>query len=209
MKNKNPDLEAPGFHRLVVAILFLAGTLGGLGAAPADAQAAEARLGERIDLDLEAAPAEQVLSVFAQVLGATPEIEPDVQGEISITLFNVTARTALNATCESLGCRWRLVPGDPARLIVEPLPQPRGPEPDRDASLSLELDRVAARDAFETLARVSGLSVVLEPGVEGEISLTLAERKIDEILDRFCQQIDCRWQIQEGSDGAVLRVEPR
>lgn len=163
-------------------------------------------LEERIDLDLEAAPAQQVLAMFAQVLEAKAEIDPAVGGDITITLFDVTARTALNATCESLGCRWRLVGTDPTRLVVEPLPRPRDPAPGSEASLSLELDRVEAQDAFETVARISGLPMIFDSRVEGEVSLTLVNGTVDEVLDELCRQVRCLWEISEEPGGTVLRV---
>jgi type II secretory pathway component GspD/PulD (secretin) len=201
---QRPELGRTRITLFAVLALFVVAPA--VGAADA---ASPAVLENRIDLDLKDALAKEVLSMFAQVLGAEIELDPAIEGKVTITLHNVTARTALTAVCEGLGCKWRFLPAEPARLIVEPQAQPRGPDPGTAASLTLQLDRVTARDAFEAVARVRGLHIVLEPGVEGKVSVSLTDRKMSEVLDELCRQIDCRWEVTVGSDGTTLRVEPR
>lgn len=207
MPRQTPSPSASKFLILVVALLLTPG----LGMTPSRAEGTPSTsvLNERIDIHLREAAAEEVMKMFGQIFEAEVDLDPGVQGAVTITLNNVTVRTALTATCESLGCQWRFLPAEPARLIIEPQPQPQRAQPGAEAPLTLELDHVTARDAFEAIARISGLHIILEPGVEGELSVSLTDRKVGEVLDQLCRQLDCRWKMTVESEGTWLRVAPR
>jgi len=179
-----------------------------LGIPPATASAATAatRLHERIDLDLEDAMAEEVFAMFAQVLRAELELDPEVKGEVTIRLINVTARTALTAVCEGLGCRWQFETGEQARLRVEAVDPEVVLDPTSEPSVTVELRKVRAEKALRALATIHGIRVELEPGVEGEISASLRDRNLHEVLDDFCRQIGCRWTLTEDEDRTTLHV---
>lgn len=175
--------------------------------AAATAASSEPVLDQRIDLDLEKAAAADVVKVFAQILEAEAERDPAVDGELTITLSNVSVRTALTAACESLGCRWHLEIGKKRRLVVEPeVAETRRAEPSLEPSVTVELAEVPAPDAFRALAKVHGMRVELDPAVEGAITASIRDRPLGEVLDRMCLQIHCRWtRVIDGGE-EVLRI---
>jgi hypothetical protein len=83
--------------------------------APALAQDATAR---KVTLDLNGvAPLAAFRAVAAEIdVGVT--VSPSVTDPVNIAVRHVTARTALNAMCESIGCQWNLTDGI---LVVKPV----------------------------------------------------------------------------------------
>ena len=59
-----------------------------------------------ISLDLEEAALADVLASFGQIGGHEVEIEPGLDGKVTLGIRNVSVRTALRAVCESVGCVW-------------------------------------------------------------------------------------------------------
>jgi len=174
--------------------------------APVFAATSSPVLQERIDLDLEDASAKDILTMFAQVTGAELELDPAVTGTVTITLHNVTVRTALTAVCEGIGCRWRFETGEVTRLVVEVQDAEVASRKVREASVTVELDKVPAEKAFRAVARINGIRLELDSEVEGEISASLRDRKLDEVLDDFCRQVGCRWTLAEDKDRTILQV---
>jgi hypothetical protein len=86
---------------------------------PAVAQDA---LSKQLSLDLKAMAPSEAFKVIANSIGYTVNVDPGVTTPVDIVIPHVTARTALTAICESIGCRWettgtviiikRLEPGD-------------------------------------------------------------------------------------------------
>lgn len=73
-------------------------------AAPSAAQDA---LNKRVSLDLKAMAPQDAFKVIASAIGYTVEVAPDVATPVDIVVGNITAKTALNTICESIGCTWR------------------------------------------------------------------------------------------------------
>ena len=91
----------------------------------------QGRLDERIWLNFNAAAPEAVFRVIAGAIRVHAEINPAVQQKVSIRLERVTLKLALDAICESIGCRWTV---DGPQLLVDPLPAPRPASPSARAA---------------------------------------------------------------------------
>ena len=72
-------------------------------AAPSDQSA----LNKRVSLDLKAMAPRDAFKVIANAIGDTAEVAPDVSTPVDIVVGNISARTALNTICESIGCTWQ------------------------------------------------------------------------------------------------------
>jgi len=79
---------------------------------------AQADLGKRVSVDVNAVTPQEAFGSLARSLDCEVSIDPAVQQPVTLRVVNVTARTALSAICESIGCRYRL---DGKKLVIEPL----------------------------------------------------------------------------------------
>lgn len=86
--------------------------------APALAQDATAR---KVTLDLNGVEPLAAFRAVAAAIDVGVTVSPSVTDPVNIAVRNVTARTALNAMCESIGCRWNLADGI---LVVTPSAAP-------------------------------------------------------------------------------------
>jgi len=80
----------------------------GIVLAVAAPSAAQDSLTRRVSLDLKAMAPADAFKVIADAVGLTVDVAGDVTTPVDIVVRNVTARTALNTICESIGCSWRL-----------------------------------------------------------------------------------------------------
>ncbi len=69
--------------------------------------AAQDALTQRVSLDLKAMAPAEAFKVIATAIGYTAEVAPDVTAPVDIVVRNITARSAMNTICESIGCAWR------------------------------------------------------------------------------------------------------
>jgi type II secretory pathway component GspD/PulD (secretin) len=77
-------------------------------AAMSASAAAQDTLAKRVSLDLKAMPPAEAFKVIAQAISHTVAVAPEVTTPVDIVVRNVTAKTALNTICESIGCTWRV-----------------------------------------------------------------------------------------------------
>ena len=84
----------------------------------ASAAQAQDPLAEKVTVDLNGVAAFEAFKAVASAMGVGVTVSPSVTDPVNIAVRNVTARTALNAMCESIGCRWNLADGI---LVVKPV----------------------------------------------------------------------------------------
>jgi hypothetical protein len=123
-------------------------------------------LERRVFLDANATAPAQVLGMLARTIPCSLKLDPRVQRPVTLRVSNVTARTALSAICESIGCRWQLAD---ATLRVDPAePPPPIPQGEvlqqklRTPLADLDFKRVPFRDALSAIARQSGIDLIVE-----------------------------------------------
>jgi type II secretory pathway component GspD/PulD (secretin) len=179
----------------------------------------------RVDVDLVDAPAVDAFQTFAEVLGASLEVDPAVDGLVTARLERVTVATAIRAISESLDLQFALVmtPGGPPILRLEPAEQTEeGAAPRRRAVreprnvgtnqlISLSLAGAALRDVLSSFGRILGAEVDLPPDLEGSLTLEMQEAPAGDALDQICRQFDLTWRIVEepGSQASRRRLEIR
>lgn len=128
--------------------------------------AAQSSLDRRISLDFNDTAPEVAFRAVTSAIGCTLDIDPAVRQKVTIRLDRVTVKLALDAACESIGCRWTF---DGRGLTVVPLaPQPpavgrvAGDSGVLRAALArplpagLRFDRQPVGAALERVARAAG-----------------------------------------------------
>jgi len=184
-----------------------------LGLAPlAAAHSAEIHLEQRIDLNVEDADAGKLFQTFGKLTGARIDLDPQFQSaqKISIRLDNVTVATALNAICESIGCRWRLKDGAVAIGSVRARER-REPKPsDLEAKIDLRVTDADLREVMQTMAQVLGAELVYDDALaKGKLSLDMGQQSVAAVLDAACAPSGCKWKFVTGGAKPELRVTAR
>ena len=87
-------------------------------ASPARAQGPTA---EKVTLDLNGVAPFAAFKAVASAMNVGVTVSPAVTAPVNIAVRNVTAKTALNAMCESIGCQWTITDGI---LVVRPSAAP-------------------------------------------------------------------------------------
>ncbi len=91
--------------------------------------------------------------VIANAIGYTAEVAPDVSTPVDIVVGNISARTALNTICESIGCTWQASgtvihvekAAHATMVITRPSPATRGNEAEARSAAVAELRRLMDR----------------------------------------------------------------
>jgi hypothetical protein len=181
----------PSLGYLVVAALVLA--------VPA-AGATSKGLDEELNLDV--VKASGTFDLFAQIAGLEPAVDPAIaERKLTLRIEKVRVRTALDAACDSLECRWRVEGG---KLIVEAKPRtPPKPAVEKSAQLDepidLKVTKARAADVLRTFGEILSVEVDIEDAVGGDLTLDLEATPVRAALDAVCKKLSCRWHIEEGA----------
>ena len=126
-------------------------------------------LNRRVFIDVNQAAPFEVLAELSSVIGTY--LDPDTaisSVPITLRLWNVRARTALDALCDAAGCRWQLQ-GRTLRVTLGDPPPPPPRSAEFFAQLKKPLDgtqwtfvRTPLRDVVSALSKAVGEQVVFE-----------------------------------------------
>jgi hypothetical protein len=105
--------------RMALALILAAA----FGLGPASTASAQGFLNGRVSVSFNSVSPAKFFRML-DMMGFEPRVDPQLQKPFSITLEDVTVRMLLDATCDSIGCRWHV---DGNTLVVEALP----PDPSR------------------------------------------------------------------------------
>ncbi|MEO8505456.1 MAG: hypothetical protein ABI609_16285 [Acidobacteriota bacterium] len=194
-------------HRTV---LLLAGCL--LCPASTAWSAPPSPLDERISIDLADADPGDALRSFSQLTGWKFTVDPAIKTKLTARLKNVRVRTALDVVCESVGCTWEEVAGNPPTVQVKALEtrvsQP-GTERQADVGLnqpiSISLRDAAAADVLKSVGQLLDVEVAAAP-FANQISIELKAAPVRQVLDEICRQIHCAWSLDTSGSAPVLRI---
>lgn len=154
------------------------------------------------ELNLDVVKASGTFDLFAQIAGLQPVIDPAIaERKLTLRIEKVRVRTALDAACDSLECRWRVEAG---KLIVEgkprtPAAKPVESEAQLDEPIDLKVTKARAADVLRTFGEILGVDVEIDEGVGGELTLDLDGTPVRAALDAVCKKVSCRWHIEEGA----------
>jgi TonB family protein len=133
----------------------------------------------RVVVDVNETPMPEIVWQVAEVIGVRTSIPlPMAESKVTMRLWNVRARVALDALCDMVGCEWRIV-GSTLRVTPGPPPPRVARSQEFFARLKKPLDGqlwnftgTPLRDVAAALSRAVGEPVVFE-GADPDAPITV------------------------------------
>jgi TonB family protein len=195
----------------------------------ADAAAQKDLARERVSLLFKDTPVTKVIPALAKSLGYEITLDPTLRAMVTLQVENVTAQTALNAICESIGCKWRqqgnqLIVEARTETIAIMQPTEKGEQFTRRGGNLMNYAMSGLEDtlpfditwspgdvytAFHVLARMLDADVEIAPALNGrKLAVTIKAATMSQAFDAVCSVAGCRWQLVE-KPKRVVRVTAR
>jgi type II secretory pathway component GspD/PulD (secretin) len=195
---------SPQIKKLPLLALPLAAILLAL---PVPARADGEVLDRKVNVSLADSAPDQAFKAFATMIGLEAVVEPGLDGEVTVRLQNVRMRTVLDAVCESIGCRWSVDSGTPAKLHIFPLQERPAPKATvLKETIDLKVTKAKARELLNTFGEIMGVQVDLDPRITGTVTFELESTPVGEALDRTCAAVGCEWKLDTSGEKPVLRI---
>ncbi len=200
-----------------ILLLLLGGALAAAPATSADtapAAGAIAPLDRRVSVNLERVRPSEAFRTFAELAGCTVAVDAALAEPITVRLENVRIQTVLDAVCEGIGCSWELAGTPPVlHVAAKPLqvPKPAAPEVRPGDPVDLKIADGDVHGLLRTLANLLDADLVLDPAVQGKVTITASGLPLQRVLDNLCQQVHCAWILGGGDNGGrrTLKVIPK
>ena len=153
-------------------------------------------LGKRVSIDVNSVAPQEVFGSLARSLGCEASVDPAVQQPVTLRVVDVSARTALSAICESIGCRYRL---DGNKLVIEPL-LPKTQEKVVTARIKadrlqilkkplpqgLRFENVPLSSVLKAVSDASGFDISIEPtDPDKKVTVDVSGQTFQEALKRI------------------------
>jgi type II secretory pathway component GspD/PulD (secretin) len=155
---------------------------------------AQTDLGKRVSMEVNTVTPQEAFGSLARSLDCEVSVDPAVRQPVTLRVFNVTARTALSAICESIGCRYRL---DGKKLVIEPLPSKAGPKVldvrkkadqlllnfKKPMPQGMRFENAPLGSVLAAISDAAGFEITVEPlEADKKVTVDLSGRTIQEAL---------------------------
>ncbi len=177
-------------------------------ASPHAAVAQKPTLDSRIEIRVEGTPAADVFRQIISGLGYELQMAPSIDAPVTLWISGVSARTALNVVCESLGCAWQVTG---SRLVVMARPaekisvgegqttirkkNPGAMKLDlrqrfgRPLPVDMKFQDVPVSTILRAMSEVSGLEITAEePLASQHVTLTGSGKTVEDALKAIIEQ---------------------
>jgi type II secretory pathway component GspD/PulD (secretin) len=181
---------------------------------------AQTDLGKRVSIDVNTVAPQEVFDSLARSLNCEAAVDPQVQQPVTLRVVNVSARTALSAICESIGCRYRL---DGKKLVIEPLlpktkdkvlasriqasqllqnlkrPMPQG----------MRFDNAPLSSVLAAISDASGFEITVEPiEADKKVTVDLSGQTFQEALKKVIELAGTEGVVAFGvADGSKPKIK--
>lgn len=145
---------------------------------------------ERADIRL-------VVRALARLGGAEVELDPEVQGEVTLRARGICWRDVLTAAVETLGF---VVREDESGMLRVGTPA-QVPEPEAEITMSFENTDV--RRVIDAITALADAAVVLAPSVRGQVTLRLQSVPWRDALAAAVRAVGC---VVEEDRAGILRI---
>jgi TonB family protein len=170
-------------------------------------------LNRRVFVDVNQVQPFEVLRELSPVIGSYLDSDPQLsQAPITLRVWNVRARTALDAVCEAAGCRWQLQGRTLHVTASEPPPSvPRSAEFFAKMKKPLQgpnwkFERAPLRTVADALSEAVGGQVVFE-GADPSSPITVDLSSQSPFRATFAVMAALGWQERGISWGADIRFD--
>lgn len=139
------------------------------------ANATQLDLDEPLDLNLAGAPIEAVLKSMAKIIGADLDLDPAIQGKLTIQVEGVPWQQILDTACQMHELSCELIPSEPPLLRARTLSAMPGYhlEPGLVELIDISLKKASLVQTLKSFGAIAGREVVIDPEVSGEVTLNL------------------------------------
>ena len=190
--------------KAITICLFAACALAGWPTA-ATAQA-DANLNVRVSIAFEKARAADVMKVIADSASMNLEMIGEGTSLVTLTMSNVRVRTALDAACETAGCKWVVIDGTPPLLKVTGARA--NPKLDIKSQVSVHLNTALFEQAFRTLASALQMEIVIDGKLPiKSVTLQVKEGTTTTLLDALCKAASCTWRFDQDGKRLVISAK--
>jgi hypothetical protein len=183
---------------LVVSVIILV-LLFPCGAAGAD----DARLGKKITLNLKEASTRDLFGIYEGILGVKVDYACAEDKKVTFAFENVSAKTSLDAICESAGLQWKLLEGDPPTLRIDCAPVPPAP------GLAPATGPKPAGGPAESAGKIK----VYTPKDAGgdhlpyKIDVTLEGADLDKVLSMMAKLLNAKLLVDQSLEGRKVTLD--
>jgi len=152
---------------------------------------AQTNLAKRVSIDVNSVAPQEVFGSLARSLDCEASVDPAVQQPVTLRVVDVSARTALNAICESIGCQYRL---DGKKLVVEPLlpkikekvPAARLEILKKPLPQGLRFENAPLGSVLKAISDASGIEISIEPmEPDKKVTVDVSGQTFQEALKRI------------------------
>lgn len=148
-----------------------------------------------INLSLKKAPLPTVLESFARISGGELDIDPEIDGTVTVDLESVPWRAALGQICRThrISCYWSEGPAsgsEPSRLVVRPSDGFAG----MAESIDMELRKAPIGIVLQAMDSITGKTfrVEVDPALDGVVDVQLSSTPWPEALKSICRPSRCQ-----------------
>lgn len=156
-----------------------------------------------IDMELRQAPLVEVLRSFAQISGSELVLDGSIAGSVTIDLEQVAWRQALGTICEQHELSCELLQGARPVLRVRPATGDGARPPGLGELVDMSLKSADLRETLSTFGLILGREVILDPEVNGQVTIHLAGVPLPVLMEEICALSGCRIEW-----GETIRVLP-
>lgn len=78
-----------------------------------------------------------------------------------------------------------------------------------DRKVDVALADSAPDQAFQGIAKMTGLEATVDPGVDGKVTVRLQNVRLRTVLDAVCESIGCRWSVVSGTKLHIVPLTER
>jgi len=115
----------------------------------------------------------------------------------------------LDAVCESIGCRWDVTAGSPAKLHIRPLAEGTARKKTAlEEPIDLKVTGANVLEVLQVFGQIMSADVEIDPRLTGgKVTFELDNVPCGQALDKVCASAGCTWKLVdlEGKK-PVLRI---